>query len=78
MPPQSFMKGQFRCYMASLNTNSMTSLSVLVLEYFKLFHRIPVASLQRHLWSYVCSKFHENRCILKSMSRNRDTGVFLI
>ncbi len=37
---------------------------------------IPVANLQGHLWSNVCSKFHENRGILKHISRNRDMGVF--
>ncbi len=36
----------------------------------------PVATLQRHLWSNVSSKFHENRGILKPISRNRDMGVF--
>ncbi len=36
----------------------------------------PMATLQRHLWSIVCSKFHENRGILKLISRNRDMGVF--
>ncbi len=36
----------------------------------------PVATLQRHLWSNVCSKFHENRGILKPISRNRNMGVF--
>ncbi len=27
--------------------------------------KIPVATLQGHLWSKLCSKFHENRGILK-------------
>ncbi len=35
-----------------------------------------VATLQGHLWSKVCSKFHENRGILKPISRNRYMGVF--
>ncbi len=36
----------------------------------------PVATLQGNLWSNVCSKFHENRGILKPISRNHDMGVF--
>ncbi len=36
----------------------------------------PVATLHRHLWSNVCSKFHEIMGILKPISRNRDIGVF--
>ncbi len=35
-----------------------------------------MATLQRHLWSNVCSQFHENMGILKLISRNRDMGVF--
>ncbi len=35
-----------------------------------------VATLQRHLWSNVCSKFHENWCILKPILQNRDMWVF--
>ncbi len=35
-----------------------------------------VATLQRHWWFNVCSKFHENRGILQPISRNRDMGVF--
>ncbi len=36
----------------------------------------PVTTLQRHLWTKVCFKFHENRGILKPISRNCDMGVF--
>ncbi len=41
-----------------------------------LEHPAKVATLQRHLWSNVCSKFHENRGILKPISQNPDMGVF--
>ncbi len=37
----------------------------------------PVVTLQRHLRSNVCSKFHENMGILKPISRNRDMWCFL-
>ncbi len=37
---------------------------------------ILVATLQGHLWSNVCSKFHENRGILKPITRNPDMEVF--
>ncbi len=36
----------------------------------------PVATLQGHLWSNVCSKFQQNRGILKAISQNREMGVF--
>ncbi len=35
-----------------------------------------VATLQRHLWSNVCSKFHENKGILKPISQKCDMEVF--
>ncbi len=37
----------------------------------------PVATLQGHLWSNVCSKFYENRGILNPISQNGDMGFFL-
>ncbi len=35
-----------------------------------------VATLEGHLCSNVCSKFHKNRGIFKSILRNHDMGVF--
>ncbi len=37
---------------------------------------LVAATLQGHLWSNVCSKFHEKRGILKPISWNCDMGVF--
>ncbi len=36
----------------------------------------PVATLLEHLGSNVCSKFHKNRGILRSISQNHDMGLF--
>ncbi len=41
----------------------------------RILSQTPVATLQVHSWSNVCSKFHENRGILKPISRNRDVCI---
>ncbi len=45
------------------------------LHSFADYVQCQVGTLHGHLWSNVCSKFNENRGILKPISRNRDMGL---
>ncbi len=57
--------------------NHYVEIIKLVMDFLlKAYTDSLVATLQGHLWSIVCSKFHENRGILKPISQNRDMGVF--